>query len=64
MAKRLGYYEALLWLILNDDTEWLNDENPIPSVTAAFLADIFGKDIETVTRDLKREIERQINRIG
>lgn len=55
---RMGYRAAREWLILNDDTEWLLIAEKIPSVTACLIADIYGKDIETVIADLLRDHER------
>lgn len=53
----ISYRRALRWIVENDDTEFLNDENLEHglSVTAALVADLFGKDDEAVFRDLKRE---------
>lgn len=57
--SRMGYKEALDWLLNNDDTDWLDDEETgSPSVSACLVADIYqGGDTEKVTRDLKRKIE-------
>lgn len=59
MSKRMGYRESLLWLIYNDDITWIWDDEPIPSVTVGFLADIFGKQVEDVIRDLKKAYEKE-----
>lgn len=56
--KRLGYYAALDWIALNDDTESLKDAEPIPSVTVCFAADIYDKEIDDVMRDLARRLKR------
>ncbi len=52
MARIFGYKETLNWLLDNDDTEWLDDENGSPSVTLSLVADIFGKTTEQATKDL------------
>lgn len=54
MARAIGYREALAWLIANDDTEWLTDEYGSLSVTAALVADIYGKSDSQVTDDLRK----------
>lgn len=54
---RLGYRATLDWLLDNDDTDWLDDENPIPSVTASLTADIFGHEVDRVTADLQRRLK-------
>jgi hypothetical protein len=54
----MGYRAALRWLLANDDTTFLDDEEPIPSVTASFAADMFGKSDAEVVRDLFREREK------
>lgn len=58
-TRRMGYRETLRWLLDNDDTTWLEDEeHGIISVTTCLVADIFGIDQDKVTRDLKRLKER------
>lgn len=57
--KRPGYREAILWIALNDDTEWLFDERPIPSVTASLVADLFAVSIEKVCGDLMKAVEKE-----
>lgn len=52
MSRILGYRMALVWLLQNDDTTWLDDEDCSPSVTAVFAADIYGHPIEKVINDL------------
>lgn len=51
--KRASYREAIAWLAFNDDTHWLHDADPIESVSTALVADLFGVDVERVTRDLR-----------
>lgn len=60
MANRMGYKEALEWIVRNDDTEWLLDEEcGAPSVTACLVADIYQDgDTDKVVRDLKKRIEK------
>lgn len=59
--KRMGYKEALDWLLLNDDNEWLIDvEYGSPSVAACLVADIYqGGDTEKVTADLKKKVDKE-----
>lgn len=47
------YQAAILWIALEDDTDWLDDENGSPSVTLSLVADIFDKPIERATQDLR-----------
>lgn len=54
MTRKLGYRAALDWLLDNDDTEWLHDDDASPSVTLALVADIFGVETEKATDDLRR----------
>lgn len=55
-----GYRESLRWICLNDDTEFLFDEDPMecPSVSVALVADQFRKDPKTVVQDLTRMFEQ------
>ena len=54
--KRASYREAILWIATNDDTEWLEDDDPIPSVTAVLVADVFDLEVERVTSDLRKAV--------
>lgn len=54
---RASYNRAIHWMVDNDDTEWTKDEEPMLSVTAALVADLFGKTDETVTKDLRRALK-------
>lgn len=56
--RRASYREAIKWMAYNDDTEWAEDEVPIPSVTAALIADLFDVSTETVTADLLRQMTK------
>jgi hypothetical protein len=56
--RRASYQSAIDWIASNDDNEWLGDEFGSPSVTLSLVADIFGRDTETATRDLKRAMRR------
>lgn len=49
----IPYKDALAWVIDNDDTEWLDENDPI-SVTACLVADIYGRTEEEVRADLLR----------
>lgn len=49
-----SYKQAIEWMAVNDDTEWTKDEAPALSVTAALTADLFRKDDQTVTADLRK----------
>lgn len=55
---RASYRHAIQWLAHNDDNEWLTDEYGSPSVTASLVADLFGLEIERVTKDLRRAVEK------
>jgi len=58
MATKPSYRRALEWILENDDTEFLTDPNPIPSVTVALVADMFGKTDKIVMRDLAKRVSR------
>lgn len=51
---RPSYKEALRWLALNDDCEWLKDDEPALSVAAALVADMFEKEDNKLIADLRR----------
>lgn len=56
-----SYRQAIAWMAMNDDTEWVKDNSAPGSVTAALVADLFDKTDEKVRTDLKRyliKIER------
>lgn len=54
MAKlpRGKYRAALNWIVLNDDTEWLDNNDPM-SVSLALVADLWSKESAEVIADLK-----------
>jgi len=54
---RASYKAAIEWMVENDDTEWIGCDDP-HSVTAAMVADLFGKDDETVRADLRRALKK------
>lgn len=59
------YNQAIEWIALNDDTDFLDDtEVDTISVTASMVADLFSKDDETVVRDLRRALKRENRRLG
>lgn len=54
------YTDAIFWIVANDCTEFLEDEDYKGlSVTASFVADIFRKTDAEVRADLTKERERQ-----
>lgn len=53
------YRDAIEWIVRNDDVSDIGEaDDPLPTVTMALTADLFGKDDETVFRDITREIAR------
>jgi hypothetical protein len=54
------YRDAIFWIVANDDTEFLDDQDGGHlSVTASFAADMFGKTDAQVRADLITERKRQ-----
>ena len=50
----VSYWRAIEWIVVNDDTDFLDDtEVDTISVTASLVADMFQKDDETVKRDIR-----------
>lgn len=47
------YRDAIDWMVENDDTEWAKDDDPMVSVTASLVADLFGKTTAQVTEDVR-----------
>lgn len=56
--RRPGYREAVEWIALNDDNEWLHDESPIISVTAGMVRDLYDVDQDRLIADLRRYLAR------
>lgn len=56
--RRPGYREAIEWLAGNDDCYWLADEEPIISVSAAMVRDLFGIENEKLYADIRRVLRR------
>lgn len=53
---RASYRAAILWMAENDDTDWVDNGGP-GSVTAALVADLFGKDDAKVRADLAKVLQ-------
>ena len=51
-----SYKRAIEWMVENDDTEWVAGDPQ--SVTAALVADMFGKTDDRVRRDLFNALKR------
>lgn len=58
-----SYQEAIQWMATHDDTEWISIEDPLPSVTACMVSDLFNVPIETVIDDLRRSEGIEIVRV-
>lgn len=52
--KRPSYRAAILWILQNDDCDFLNDYIGALSVAASLVADMFGVDDARVMADLRR----------
>jgi hypothetical protein len=48
------YQDAIKWIAMNDDTEWLKDHPDKPSVTACLVADMWGHNVEKVAHDIRK----------
>lgn len=51
------YLDAIEWLALNDDNEWLAEPDSALSATASLVADVFGKPDDVVKHDLANRLE-------
>lgn len=56
--KRPGYREAVEWLAGNDDCYWLGDDEPIPSVAACMIRDLFDVEESKLYTDIRRALKR------
>jgi hypothetical protein len=54
------YRDAIRWIAENDDTDWIENEHGIPSVTACLVADLFEKTEEAVTEDIKKALRKLV----
>lgn len=52
--RRPAYRDAIAWIALNDDCEWVKEIEPIPSVAAVLVADLFAAELERVVKDIRR----------
>lgn len=55
----VGYREALSWVAENDDTGFLDDEDPglFMSVTTCMIRDLYGKTDQQVINDLRKVLK-------
>jgi hypothetical protein len=51
-----SYKQAIQWMVDNDDTDWV--EADPQSVTAALVADLFGKEDDQVRLDLASALKK------
>jgi hypothetical protein len=57
----MGYRAAILWMRDNDDIDWLTNpyyDEPVPSVSAYLIADIYDRTVDEMIADLAREIRK------
>jgi hypothetical protein len=59
--KRPGYREAVAWVANNDDCYWTQDSEPIISVTAAMVADLFDVPEAKVIADVGHKWRETFN---
>jgi hypothetical protein len=52
--KRPGYRESIEWIAHNDDCHWTRDPDPMMSVTAAMVRDLFDVPDAKVIADVTR----------
>jgi hypothetical protein len=54
------YQDAIEWIAYNDDTDFMDDDEPIHiSVTLHLVADLFGKNVDQAVKDLRKAIAKQ-----
>lgn len=53
MSHLASYKAAVRWIAENDDTDWLDDNVGGMSVTACMVSDLFDRNEETVTKDIR-----------
>ena len=53
--KRASYREAIDWLVSYDDNDWVKDTNPIISVSAALISDLFDVEEARVISDIRKK---------
>ncbi|CCD94658.1 hypothetical protein BRAO375_3660052 [Bradyrhizobium sp. ORS 375] len=56
---RASYRAAVAWIASNDDTEWLNAEPQLISVTAALVCDLFDVPESKLIADLRKAVARR-----
>jgi hypothetical protein len=47
------YKDAINWIVDNDDTDFMHDEEPILSVTAVLVMDLWDKSEDQILRDIR-----------
>lgn len=62
----IPYKDAIQWMLDNDDILWLTEHDfeesgePLISVTACLVADIYGRTNEEVIKDMLEQIDNPI----
>ena len=52
------YWQAIIWIARNDDTDFMEDANPIPSVTLTMVADLWGVPMDDALQHLRKALEQ------
>lgn len=56
--KQPRYREAIEWLAYNDDCYWLADHEPVLSVSASLVRDLWDRDETKLIGDIKRALAK------
>ena len=62
--KRPGYREAVEWIAMNDDMDFLDDDSDFGislSVAASLVRDLFNVTDDKIIADLRRAVEKDRN---
>lgn len=53
---RPSFRAAIEWMARNDDNEWVWDDEPVMSIAAWLVADLFGAEQERVIKSLRAKL--------
>lgn len=58
------YKIAIRWIVLEDDTDWLDDKNGQPSATVHLVASVWGTSVKEVVSDVRKERNQVFRGLG
>lgn len=57
MSRKPNYGEAIMWLIVNERLDWMNDAKPTFPDTVWMTSELFGVPLLQILRDIRATLD-------